>query len=458
MKNYSRNELLLLVGSVLLTLVIAVGLLRWFAPSLLGIPLDLQAVRVAEKKPPFYDNVFNREDYRSQEFLLKDPHTRVRAKPLLAEASGLGPHDILGFRNRSIPNVVDVLILGDSQTYGNNVLLTNNWPSRLKARLDPRTKVYTMATGGWGAIQYLDMFGHGTAFRPRVIVVAFYTGNDPQESQSMAYSNDRWKGLRVYPDYDASDYPAAVPSPLPPERQYQWKVIFRDGVETVFTPAMRLYSNDRRYSTVRAGYSIMAETAKLMADFAQKVGIKMVFIIVPTKELVYTKKIEREGISAPRSYLTLIDNEKKNIVELADTLSRLPGSKYVDVVEALQSAALKSEPLYPANINGHPVGAGYDVIADRVSASVKNRIKLPKPGLALVEYGPGKYRLALIKREGFWTFFTPQWAIENGWKIDETSKKTKIQWLKLRDMASIGNMGVIKKIDRTRFGPHAVRR
>jgi len=40
-------------------------------------------------------------------------------------------HDLNGFRNIEVPKKVDILVLGDSQTYGTNASLEENWPSTL---------------------------------------------------------------------------------------------------------------------------------------------------------------------------------------------------------------------------------------------------------------------------------------------------------------------------------------
>src|SRR5688500_6186278 len=105
---------------------------------------------------------------------VKDPHVRLRGKPLRARDLKGGPHDVLGFRNHQVPNVADVVVIGDSQTYGNNVLLEENWPYYMLQAIEERPTIYSMATGGWAAVQYLDMFTKSLLFRPHVIVIAFY--------------------------------------------------------------------------------------------------------------------------------------------------------------------------------------------------------------------------------------------------------------------------------------------
>ena len=88
------------------------ALIRWLAPGLLGIPVDLQIVRTSDEVVPFFENVFRPEHRKSGPFLLNDPYTVVRARPLYGGPAG--PTDLLGFRNSDVPNRADVVAIGDS--------------------------------------------------------------------------------------------------------------------------------------------------------------------------------------------------------------------------------------------------------------------------------------------------------------------------------------------------------
>ena len=46
-----KKDWLLLIASVAITLGIALGIIRWFAPDLLGISPDLQLVKIDKKVP-----------------------------------------------------------------------------------------------------------------------------------------------------------------------------------------------------------------------------------------------------------------------------------------------------------------------------------------------------------------------------------------------------------------------
>jgi hypothetical protein len=266
-----KKDWLLLLGTAVATVVLALLVIRWLAPQLLGVPKDLQLVQVRKQLPPFYEGVFRQGDVRTQEILLQDPYTRIRGIPLLAEDFALGPHDILGFRNRAVPNVADVIAIGDSQTYGNNALLEDNWPSQLGRLLAPKHPiVYSMATGGWSAVQYLDIFTKAILFQPKVVVVAFYSGNDPLESFAMAYDIERWAALRPDPRLTGTEAP---PVAFPPPESELWHVKFKDGCITTFSPKLRLASNMPDQPAVRAGYAIMRESARQISALAQSLNI-----------------------------------------------------------------------------------------------------------------------------------------------------------------------------------------
>jgi lysophospholipase L1-like esterase len=366
---------LLAAGTVLLTSVAALGLLRWLAPQLLGVPVDLQLVQASKTVPPFFEGIFREQDYAATGILLNDPYTNIRFKPLQPEDNGTGPHDILGFRNTGVPNHADVVVLGDSQTYGLGEPFTASWPSQMSSLLQQEdTSVYSMAVGGWGAVQYLDMFAKAARLGPQTVITAFYTGNDPLETFSTAYGNEHWAMLRIDPELDKTDAPA-VGSMLSVEDS--WPVKFEDGVRIVFTPKGRLAANNTDYPAVRAGYAIMAEVARRITRLARQHHITAVFTIIPTRELVYAKKVASESLSPPEIYQQLVRMEQANIEELADLVRVIPGARYVDLTRPLQSAAMSDAPLYPRQWDGHPGKEGYGVIASTLAAAINLADKQP---------------------------------------------------------------------------------
>jgi hypothetical protein len=61
----------------------------------------------------------------------------------------------------------------------------------------------------------------------------------------------------------------------------------------------------------------------------------------------------------------------------------LPGATYVEVTSALQEAALMPDPLYPGNIDGHPLGYGYAIIAKQIAKAIRATVPALPQGLAI---------------------------------------------------------------------------
>lgn len=439
-----KKEHLLILATSLATLLIALGLLRWLAPGLLGapqgVPMDLKLVRLSKEVPPFYENIFFREDaVRQDNYLINDPLMHVRAPnffPFFPDNFAMGPNDALGFRNRAVPNVADVVVIGDSQTYGNNAYLELNWPSHLSRRLAAsEARVYAMATGGWSGIQYLQAAKYARKFQPRVLIVAFYSGNDAMEAFTLAYGNEHWKALRPDPGLSENDAPKIV---FPPPRNEWWEARFADGVQTVFTPGLRLTSNDRSLAAVRAGYAVLARTAEQIASGAA--GTKLIMTIIPTKEYVYEKKVAAEKLSAPPAYAQLVADEKANLSDLAAKLGSLPGVRYVDLVAPLQKAAMTNAALYPANTDGHPLDAGYARIAEAIAAAAGELVPKPPVGPVFFKSAPKEMTILFVKDGHHYALPSKdlKWLTENGWSID-----VEYPLLSQRDLTALPLGGVV---------------
>ena len=436
-----KKEHLLILATSLATLLIALGLLRWLAPGLLGVPqsvpMDLKLVRLSKEVPAFYENIFSREDEkRDDNYLINDPLMQVRAPGFYPDYFAMGPNDVLGFRNRAVPNVADIVVIGDSQTYGNNAHLELNWPSQLGRRLAAsEARVYAMATGGWSGIQYLQAAKFARKFQPRLIIVAFYSGNDAMEAFTLAYGNEHWKALRPDPGLSENDAPKIV---FPPPRNEWWEVRFAGGVQTVFTPGLRLAANDRSLAAVRAGYAVLARTAEQIASDAA--GVRLIMTIIPTKEYAYEKRVAAEKLSAPPAYTQLVANEKANISELAAKLGNLPGVRYVDLVAPLQQAAMADAALYPDTADGHPQNAGYAKIAEAIAAAASGLLPKPPAGPVFYRSANGEMEILFVKDGRYYRLPSKElkWLTENGWSAD-----VEYPLLSLRDLTALPLGGAV---------------
>ncbi len=397
-----------------MTVCISLVLIRWLAPSLLGIPLDLVLVQSEEEVQPYYENIFRAEHEPGESagassetflnFFLSDPFVKVRAKPLFENIGGAGPHDLLGFRNFAIPNTAEVILIGDSQTYGNNAVIWKNWPYNLQLLLPPTSSVYSMATGSWSALQYYYAYQKAKYFSPKVIVVAFYSGNDALETYALSIASEQWKSF--LPERDIKSY-GTPDAHFPPQEKEQWQVKFADGVQTIFVPKLRLSSN-LKHKAIDAGYEIMFKVAQRIAeDASASENLNIIFTIIPTKEYVYSKKVFKSGMIIDDNYQSLITNESQRISDFSSKLNDISTATYVDVTESLMQAALHAEPLYPEDVNGHPIAAGYNVIAKAIAPAVNQFIDSIPDGFYFSQIRSGIQGLIYLEKDRFWFIANP---------------------------------------------------
>ncbi|MBF0340417.1 MAG: SGNH/GDSL hydrolase family protein [Magnetococcales bacterium] len=442
-----KKEWLLLAGVTVSTLVLALGMIRWLAPTLLGEPADMRLVQADTREIPFFDAVFRPLPDQENPFLLPDPITRVRNNPLLAETPTTGPHDLLGFRNRSIPRVTDLLVIGDSQTYGNNVVLDANWPSRLQQKLaDEKTTLYNMAVGGWCGVQYLELFRKGLRLRPRVVIVAFYTGNDALESFMMAYGHERWQNLRPDPTLTARDAPQVA---FPPPASEMERISFADGTETILLPALRLGSNGD-HPAIRAGYAILAEVGRRIGAEAKAAGAGILFALIPSKERVYHQRVLKEKRPASPVYQELARQEQAHAERLAAALAAIPQTRVVDLLPSLSQAAMTTPGLYPDGPDGHPLEAGYRVIGEALAPVVTALLPTRPRGLVAVMQNRESFQAWLITPEGRWVVPPdPELIQANGWPMEP------LRAISERDLTALPILGIMER-DPKRFGPDAI--
>lgn len=371
-----KRELSISLVAAALSIAVGLAAIRIFEPRLFGIPKDLQVVKLDSKLPAFFDGAVRSSDLRASDFQLHDPITVVRGKPFLPEIEGVGPHDLLGFRNRSVPQSAQVVVIGDSQTYGNNALADETWPAAAAAALPSGVHVYSMAVGGWSPLQYLHLAQKALGFAPQALVVAVYTGNDAAEAFRTAYAVDYWRDFRIDSKLDVASLPTYA---LPIPESDLWKKQLHEIGEVTFTPKARLVSNNRGSAAVRAGYEISLRALRDIARLARQQGVKPVLVVIPTKELVMEPLVLAAGPPFDAHYVKLLEDERKNISYLVSGVSGEMTT--LDLTSVLQSAVQKDPALYPWDSNGHPTARGYAVIGAAVAAAVRDMLVIPQPGV-----------------------------------------------------------------------------
>jgi lysophospholipase L1-like esterase len=321
-------------------------------------------------------------------------------------------HDALGFRNREVAKRAAIVAIGDSVTYGVSAPADKSWPRQLEALLGK--PVYSMAVGGFGPMEYLHLAEtEARKLGARVVLVGLYLGNDLADAHRAVYMRNHWeswrdaaaasgdkpyatlaedespKRLSALRDWLArhsvlySTLKATVLQSLAlwekdriarrvdPQRQMIWVDPSAGSVRTIFTPQLRLAALDPSLGSVVEGMRITKRALLTMKNGADKQGIALVVILIPTKERAYCNHLRKSGQKLPGAFDRLCDAEETVKEDIARFMTA-NAIRHVDVTGALEERIAKHVAVYPRDTDGHPNATGYSVIA----RAVHDRLRL----------------------------------------------------------------------------------
>jgi hypothetical protein len=301
-----------------------------------------------------------------------------------------------GFRNPDRPETPEIVVLGDSHTYGYNAANDETWP-RLLERAAGRV-TYNAGMGGYGGAQYLYLGDALLArYRPKLLVVTVFLGNDLADT---CYIADRleywrqeyarrgfdklgcgnrgagatagetgpkgtWQGLNVWlrSTRTGSILLHRVVKPLGDEWKFRTNeatssaLQYRLDLPTLQTTLSSHYAHGEPESA--AGLSILQNLLAEMADRARKVGAQFAVLIVPGKpSAVY--EFARNAVGAlPDAVRSDIEWERRYESDLTAYLGarNIP---YANARPTIAAALARGEPdIYPMDIDDHPNPIGY---------------------------------------------------------------------------------------------------
>lgn len=351
--------------------------------------------------------------------LIDDAELGKRTPP---DAQG---HDARGWRNQTALDQADIVVIGDSQTWGVNATLADTYPSVL-GELTGHS-VYSMAQGSYGAVQYRVLSERAIDLSPELVVIGLYFGNDFADAYSIVYGDYAHTDLRD-PSFDMTAITQTIaerarmlqPEGLAGNNQQPvqinapdftlWERVqsgtyigkfltnlgvfdtldtgasqqqldvniqrveaspeslgyYRDGtIQTFFTPAYRQLVVDTSSPVIQEGIRISKEEYKDISEQLTASEIELLVVFIPTKESVYAPFAELLS----DSYMRLIEQEAEIHDEMADFFDD-NSIAYVDTLPALQRAVADGMQLYPPTFDGHPLGAGYRVIAEVIASYI----------------------------------------------------------------------------------------
>jgi len=319
--------------------------------------------------------------------------------------------DAWGFRNPKIPETVDIVAIGDSNTYGNTATMEQSWPYVL-AKLTGQ-RVYNMGMGGYGPNQYSYLLkNRALSLKPRMVICGLYMGDDFENAYSITYGLDYWASLRnvqvqkaQYEIWDTTSasvswnkrvrvwfsqhsvvYQLVFHGPLMGRLQGEFQIKnaaeLYPGVATAlyipekhileaFRPGSLAIRLDQRSPAVQEGMRITFELLKEMKELCDQHKIQFVVVVIPTKEQVFSEYLEHNPkLPLHDTVDDLIANER---IARAKTFHALTdaGIQYVDVLPGLKSS-LATQLYARTAADMHPGKNGYRVIAEEVSRELQH--------------------------------------------------------------------------------------
>jgi hypothetical protein len=354
----------------------------------------------------------------------KAPDEVVVSDPVLKYRTLQGVDiDARGLRNREALATATIVVFGDSMTAGNGVTREEAWPHVLETL--STTSVYSYAVSGYGPVQYLSQSDASLSLHPSFALVGLYTGNDLYDAYDLAYHFDEWKGLRD-PGFTATETPlidadvrtqvlAGAPKGTLSYTLFTLRLWLREHVHlyalvgnatrelrersgvaqtetqkladvstmnmgdsslayvydqepelrTILSPVYRRDVVDLSVPTTKEGLRITRDCLRAMRErFAKGGGVRMVLVIIPTKELAYTLFMDKRGESYPEALRVYRDKELA-MIEAVKSIAKNDFA-VIDVTGGYVDALNAHQPIFKPVMDGHPNALGYRVIAETV--------------------------------------------------------------------------------------------
>jgi hypothetical protein len=111
--------------------------------------------------------------------VVPDARLGQRPNPRLPDA------DAAAWRNAARLERAEIVAVGDSQTYGDEVAQGDAWPQQLGRKTGRAT--YQVALGGYGPVEYERLMDEVLALSPQLVLVGLYSGNDLADAYLSAY-------------------------------------------------------------------------------------------------------------------------------------------------------------------------------------------------------------------------------------------------------------------------------
>lgn len=287
-----------------------------------------------------------------------------------------------GFRNPKSIKQAEIVVLGDSHTYGHNVNSEDSWPNQL-ANMANMT-VYNFGMVGYGSLQYYYLIDEAIKLKPKHIIIGLYLANDLNDVCKFVNKTDYWQkwvkelGYNVEICLQSSNRPNRFEQFLSQQHlvsltESVYKKIYRSldlgdavNVKEKRNPTLIKYNRivdhknnmDMERESISIGFEITKDVLKDTKRKADLNGIEFGVVFIPSKERVFYDYLTEKGYQLSTDYNDLIDNETTLVAKFSCFFNEL-GIKFVEAKPYVLRELYSSKGVYRPTDDGHPLEIGY---------------------------------------------------------------------------------------------------
>lgn len=316
---------------------------------------------------------------------------------------GTGGTDAWGFRNASVPDQVDALFVGDSQTWGFFLDQSQSFAALFAKQTGLSS--YQMAHGDYGPVRYRELVRRGLALKPRLVIVGFYFGNDLWDAYAgaaLVSAEDVRDPKRSYnpprmPELDGRVSPnwtmAIVDQVQSESRLCGWagEVIksqlrgsasmldaqpgavrfTEEPVATMLLPDYRRPALDISSTGLRDSLRISQRCLADIAKDCKAADARCILLAIPTKEYCYAQWLRERGTPMPELIeVHIAENALRSEIFATAAEHQL---ELLDLAPVCIAALAAGTPIWAANADGHLMANGHLATAQAIAAAWKGK-------------------------------------------------------------------------------------
>ena len=307
-----------------------------------------------------------------------------------------------GFRNGHARESSDIIVIGDSYVEWGNTE-ADTFVKRLENKL-PGLTATNLGKSGYGPAQYLEIMNrYGLQYRPKYALMAFFEGNDVQDTKTyFRWKKGQTEGLPVFPYRmaplsfgqrywlalqtevtfirDSISYWINLALNKVARRQgYAYDIHpdlavlnFGDGVSHKMKFVEHLDTRSPKEMLASEEWRQLKTVLKDVREAAEKNGISLIVMYIPAAAHVYAQHSTQQS---GENWLRIRDQQIRAKTNTEEAMKRLAQELHIDVISlspVLEEAASRGKLLYYP-LDPHWNAEGTEVAASYVAETLKSR-------------------------------------------------------------------------------------